>query len=382
MQRERVDVIVPDQRLAENDKRQARLEAAQHFELIDRVPVRINDNQWYVLGQRGVSVSEYLAGPQENLRHQLLNRKWRFENICDDLPLPTKEVWISPDLGCLRGTEFEMKVTWQADQPPKCEHPLTEVEQIDHLEAPDPAGGVNRFFIDWYQRMLECVDQFEFRLNGQPLEIRISIGQPGGPIPAAYALAGSNLLLWLAMDPERSMKLMNVVTQSHINCVRFFDELCGRSKEHSLGMGCDIGEMLSPEMFRQFVVPAYDRIWQAYPGRRSLHMCGNINHLFEVLRDDLHIDELNGFGFPVDPQRMADVWSGRITMIGGPSPILVCNGSEEQVRQACQTYINELNRNGGFILSLGGGTVAGTAPQRLNLLKEVAEQAAAEKLEI
>ncbi len=373
---ERIDIIVPEDRVADNEARVARIQAARRFEPVDRVPVFAQDNQWYVLAQRGVTPGEYVAGPRENLRQQLLNRKWRTEHLHDDQPIPTKHVHLSPDLGCLRGTEFDMKVVWPNDQPPKCEHPLTEPEQIDTLTVPDPAGGVNRIRIEWYKQMLACADDFDVRLNGERLDIRVHIGQQGGPIPAAYALAGTNLLLWLAMEPERSQRLFDIVTESHINGIRFFDELCGRPLEHGTGMGCDIGEMLSPDMYRQYVVPAYERVWQAYPGHRSLHMCGDINHLLDVLRDDLRIDEINGFGFPVDPLRMADAWAGRIVMKGGPSPMIVRDGPIERIIDECQRYIDTLNTNGGYILALGGGAAVGTPPEYLNAMVTASEQAA------
>ncbi len=374
---ERIDIVVSDERLAENEVRRERLAAAKRFEQTGRVPVLANENQWYVLDQRGVSPGQYVAGPRENLREQLLNLKWRCEYLHDDKPLPTGGVTITPDLGCLRGTEFDMKVVWPADQPPKCEHPLHEPEQVDDLRVPDPAGGVNRIRLDWFRQMREMAEEFDVRLNGTHVPVNIIINQPGGPIPAAYALAGENLLLWLAIEPERSKRLLDIVTESHINCIRHFDELLGRDSQHSVGMGCDIGEMLSADMYREFVVPAYDRIWQAYPGWRSLHMCGNINHLFEVLRDDMRIDELNGFGFPAAPERMADAWSGRLVMIGGPSPMLVKDGPTERIADEAARYIHLLGKQNGYVLSLGGGAAVGTSAEHLNALVRGAEQAAA-----
>ncbi|MFW6039344.1 MAG: uroporphyrinogen decarboxylase family protein [bacterium] len=368
MGRERIDIHVCEQRLAMNEERRARLEAVRRFEPVDHVPVQANVNQWYVLDQRGVSAGQYVSCPRENLRQQLLNHKWRLEQFDEDLPIPADVVTITPDLGCLRGTEFEMEVIWQEGQPPKCEHPLQAPEQVDALSVPDPAGGVNRIRLDWYRRMRDLAEEFNVRLNGERLEVRVSIGQPGGPIPAAYALAGDNLLLWLSVEPERAAKLLSITAESHINCIGYFDELCGRPTRHAVGMGCDIGEMLGPTMFRQFVVPAYERVWQAYPGRRSLHMCGDINHLFEALRDDLRIDELNGFGFPVDPAKMAEAWSGRVVMIGGPSPMLVKAGPSQRIVEESHRYIDCLNRRGGYILSLGGGAAVGTPVEHLRAM--------------
>jgi hypothetical protein len=35
-------------------------------------------------------------------------------------------------------------------------------------------------------------------------------------------------------------------------------------------------------------------------------MCGKINHLLDTIRDDLKITMLDGFGFPVPPELLAE----------------------------------------------------------------------------
>ncbi len=83
----RIDITVSDQRLAADQPNRARLAAARRFEHADRVPVLANENQWYVLDQRGVPAGQYVASPRENLLQQLLNCKWRLENLRDDLQI-------------------------------------------------------------------------------------------------------------------------------------------------------------------------------------------------------------------------------------------------------------------------------------------------------
>ena len=149
MPAQRIDITVPEAELALNDEKAERLRRAHAFRPVDRVPVTVNANQWVGLAARGVSAGEYVRSPRDNLRQQVLNLKWRIENICDDSPVPTGKVTFSPDLGCLRGNEFPMEITWPEDQPPKCSHPLTEAGELDSLDVPDPAGGLNARKIEW-----------------------------------------------------------------------------------------------------------------------------------------------------------------------------------------------------------------------------------------
>ena len=375
--KERIDIVVPEGELSLNDERRVRLRRARGFDPTDRVPVALNVCQWVALAARGVSPGEYVRSPRDNLRQQLLNHKWRVENVRDDSPIPTTSITIVPDLGCLRGCEFEMEVTWPEDQPPKCTHPLTDPRQMDSLEVPDPAGGLNATKEEWRKEMLGALDGFDVRLNGERLAVEVGLGSFGGPIPSAFALCGSNLFLWMMTDPRRVHRLMDVVARSHVRVTRHFDELLGRPAEHPLGMGADSAELVGPEAFREFVVPYYLKVWESYPGPRGLHMCGKTDHLLEILRDELRIDSFDGFGFGVDRDNLAEAMAGRVVLTGGPSPMLVQSGPPEAIVEACVSDIRKLGARGGFILSCGGGAAPHTPPEHFSSMVEASRRAAA-----
>jgi uroporphyrinogen-III decarboxylase len=374
--KERIDIVVPLELIEQNEEKAERVRKTYRFEPTDRAPVLVGIEQWAMLAARGSTPGRYLRSPRDNLREQILNQKWRIENVRDDSGIPTRAIGISPDLGCLRGVEFPMEIRFQENQPPKAIHPLTEPEQIDTLEAPPPDGGVNGKLLDWCRRMRDMAGDFDVRLNGQPLEVTVSIGHGGGPIPSAFALAGSNLLLWTLLEPERTHRLMRIVTESHINCTRHTDELMGRDPNHAVGMGADAAEMLSPDGFREFVVPYYLQIWEQAPGPRALHMCGKIDHLLDILRDELKITHLNGFGFPADRHLLAEKLGGRVVMRGGPSPILLRDGPPEAILAECVDYLHTVGHNGGYILGEGGGGAPGTPVAHYALMVRAAEEAA------
>lgn len=372
----RIDIVVPEERLARNDEKKARLERFSKFKEVDRVPVRINLNPWGLLEARGKIAADYFESPEDNLVEQILNRKWMYENIDDDTPIPTESLCFLPDVGCLRGMEFEMEVIWPRDQPPKCRHPLTELEQIDSLEIPPPDGGINKIRIDWYHRMKAKAEELDVRLNGNPLKIYLTLSQPGGPIPSAFALAGSNLYLWMLMDPERTHRLMQMVTDSHIQATRFFDKMFDRPLQHSIGIGADAGEMVGPDQYREFFVPYFLKIWDIYKGPRGFHNCGKNEHLLDIIRDELNIDSHNGFGACVDPEVLAEKMSGRVCLTGGPDPWMIKTGPIERIKEECCRYIETLNRNGGYQLSTGGGVTPGTPLPHLEAMIEASKSLA------
>lgn len=374
--REHIAITIDQGRLDVNDENKERLCSARAFKAVDRVPVVVNTNQWLMLAARKVTFGQYIRTPKDNLREQILNVKWRLEMIHDDLPLPDGSLKISPDLGCIRGTAFDIPVTFSENHAPKSKHILEKIEQIDELAVPDAAGGFNERLIEYYHGMQACREDFDVRLNGKPLELGITIGYPGGPMPSAFALAGQNLFLWMIEDPVRVHRLMDVVTQSHLRCVRYFDDLVGRDHDHSIGLGADTIELISAGMFKEFVVPYYNHIYEAYPGPRGIHNCGQNEHLLESIRDDLKINSHNGFGFCVNRERLAETMSGRVVLQGGPSPMLLASGDRGEILSETERYIEALAPGGGFILGLGGGSVAGTPPRNFDYLLEAARRVA------
>lgn len=371
---ERIDIVVSEEILALNPAKRERLDRTQKRQPTDRVLVLAYASSLMPLMVRRVPFDQFYANPLNNLREQLLNHKWRIESIRDDTPIPAEMISVTPDLGCIRGPEFPMEWQWPANQPPKCVHMLTEPEQIDALEVPEPTGGLNGKRIEWYHAMRELAERFEVRLNGKPLKIQVTLNHPGGPIPSAFALAGENLLAWMLMEPERTQRLMQIVTDSHIRCQRHVDKLLGLPAGHSIWMGGDIGEMLSPGLFRQFVVPYYRQIWEVYGRPRTYHMCGKIDHLLEIIRDEMQIDHLDDFGFVTDRSRLAEVMGGRVQLTGGPSPILIRDGSKSEVIDACVEYIRLLGPHGAFTLAPGGDALVDTPVERFAWMVEAAER--------
>jgi hypothetical protein len=366
--KERIDIIVPEGILAENDLKLARLDRTHQFKPTDRTPVVVDMQLWALLAGRGAHFSELLAGPRQHLLGQVLNKKYRFETIHDDLPIDTEKLAVELDFGALRGVEFPMQVVFNGDNQPKTVHLLREPQEIDHLAIPDPYSGHNKMRIDWYRAMLAAAEDFDVRLNGQPLRLEVTLTHWGGPIPSAFALCGSNLLLWIALDPERVHRLMEIVTQSHLNCLAYLDDLKAASHNHPVWLGADTGEMMGREHFKEFVLPYYRQIWENYPYPRVFHMCGKIDHIINLIRDELDITYLDGFGFPTDRRKLADGLAGKVVLRGGPHPSLIHDGPVEAIIAEGQDYIRTVGRQGGYILSEGFGIVADTPPEHIEAL--------------
>lgn len=373
--KERIDIVIPDERLAQNAAKIDRLDRAMKFQPTDRTPVVVDPQLWACLAGRGGSFAEMCGSPREHLRGQILNYKWRAENIPDDQPIETESLTIQTDFGALRGVEFPMAITFDGELSPKTNHLLHDLTDIDTLTIPPPDGGFNRQRIDWYFAMREMAEDFDVRVNGEPLTINIDLTHPGGPIPSAFALCGANLFLWMMMDPERVHQLMQIATDSHLQVIEYFAELTGRPVDHPVWSGCDTGEMMNPDMFREFVAPYYLQVWEKHPGPRTYHMCGAIDHILDILRDDMAITYLNGFGFPADPQLLGEKLGGKVVLRGGPHPVLIHDGPEEEIIKVCTDYIEQVGHAGGYILCEGFGLMPGTPASHIEAMIEASRRA-------
>lgn len=374
--KERIDITVAENELERNGEKRERLRKTFHFEPTDRVPVVFEVQQAAALAARGSSFSAYIRSPLDNLREQILNYKWRCENIRDDRPIETKVLHIEPDFGAQRGIEFPIQIVWTENEAPKVQPLLQQPEEIDNLTMPEPDGGFNTTRIRWYRDMALLIDDFDIRINGTPLRVQLTLDQRGGPVPAAFALCGSNLFLWMLTDPDRIHRLMDIVTRSHLRCIRFFDEMTGRTgRRHLSEVGGDTGEMVSPEHFSSFFAPYVKKIWEKYDQWKTYHMCGKIDHLLDILLDDLEIDFLNGFGFPVDRRILGEKWAGKVVLRGGLHPDTLLKSTPEAIIPAVLDYINTVGVHGGYILSDGYGLAPGTPMENLNAVLEASRQA-------
>jgi uroporphyrinogen decarboxylase len=364
----KVEMSYSEDRMKANRER---MKAHSQFKYFDRVPVIIGVSLRYFLRERKVGYNEYFSSPLSQVYHQLMNRKWFLENMDDD-SVQGSGVSVSPDFSTIRGAMFDVDVNWSDTEIPKTLPILHDVDDVKHLKIPHPTNGLCGKKIEWYQQMKEIVKEAEVMFNGKPVQVHVGIGGEGGPLPIALSLAGKNLFLWAGEAPEIVHELMEKTTQAFIDYENYIRSLTGSSKQ-GCGMGCDGGEMFSLKHFAEFVLPYYNRVYEGFPGHRGLHMCGKIDHLLSILRDEMKIKSLDGFGDPVNKKLLAEKFAGRVYMSGGVNIALLLHGTKEQIRGDCMNALQTLSSHGGYILQDGNNVPPDTPLENIRILIECAE---------
>jgi len=89
-------------------------------------------------------------------------------------------------------------------------------------------------------------------------------------------------------------------------------------------------------------------------------MCGDSTHLHNALVNDLQMTHFDIFGYLVPPKVAATNLGKNILLWGNINPMLMLNGTKEQVKQAAMECLEALAPCGGFMLGDGANVCPGT----------------------
>jgi len=368
----KIELSCPPEQIAETRRV---LAASRQFDYGERVPVLPGVSERYQLDRRGVELGAYYESPEAQVYHQLQNFKWRAEHILTDV-IWDAGVTVAPDFGHVVPAAFfdEAQIVFTGSDTPRIVPCLTDPKGIDALRVPEPAGRLGRKYIDWYLKMRDIVKDYELTVNGKAVPIDVGVGGLGGGIMLACVdLAGENVFVWMVECPDKVHLLLEKICRAKLSFWKWACQVSGHDLPCRGGSG-DAAEMLSPKAFREFYIPYYNKTHLNCGQRRNLHMCGNIMHLLDVLRDELKITELNGFGSLVDRRTIATALGGRVRLKGNVDPVLLQKGHSDDIRKDVFDALETMAPAGGYTLCDGYSLVPGTPVENVNLMTECARE--------
>jgi uroporphyrinogen decarboxylase len=367
----------------EIEKRRARVETVKRFGTPDRVPVIPAIGHRFLVPVTGTRFRDYYADPETMLRTQILAQKWLMENIRTDAHGITG-AWVGAwtdfqnafEAGSL-GVEIAFPdddIPWVGPGWVKDERDLRRLEAMDFVHS-----GLNARQIEYRKAMMSVAEKYPVRFAGGP------VFYPGanpnlthtsdGPFGVAGDLMGNTeLFLACGERPDFVRELLRIITDKLLAWLDFCAEEERLAKPVGLAWTDDLAVSLSRRMFEEIVLPSEKRLRDHFEGWAMLHMCGRSDHLLKVFRDGLRIHELQGFGYEVDLDRVADVLGGRVVLLGNVNPMLILSGTPEEVRQATRRVIEKLAPGRGFIVQDGNNIPPGSPLENINAMMEAAER--------
>lgn len=172
-------------------------------------------------------------------------------------------------------------------------HPYSSLQEAIHRlsEPVDWAkAGMTPFFMDFR-------DQLRKAFPGEP--VGLSWGDEG-PVTTAYELRGDGFFVDIYDDPEAADTYMEAVTNSILDFHRWRCEVDGRpAVGASGGMVDDISSLLSPRLWPRFVIPWWEKRFQAITtGSRHAH----VENLVEEHMPFLEVIGLSSFDPSISPK--------------------------------------------------------------------------------
>jgi len=355
-----------------------RLEAVESFEHPDRVPCILLICERYLMDAvLGGYTLDYFSSARKMADCQIAFAKWRSEHIFDDSVVAKVNIFPyfenvseSGGLGC--------KILWSEKGPPRAIPFIEEPEDVDRFEVPDWERGEGLWGkkFRYYREMVDYAKSVDLTINGK--STHPNVAYPGGlnlaPVTLAVDMVGmERLSAWMFRCPDVVHRLLNRIADEEIRWEKYCRSLTD-SKPKGIGISDDGAAYLSPELFKEFSVPYLNKIYDAFPGTRGLHMCGAVEHQLDMYSEDLRITHFSAFGYCVDPHVAAEKLGGRAVMSGNVDPQLILNGPPSRIMEAARHVIEAIAPYGGFILQDGANICPGTPIENMRAMLAAAEE--------
>jgi uroporphyrinogen decarboxylase len=362
--------------------RRQRVEQTRRFELPDRIPVIPAIAHRFLIPMTGVCFRDYYASAETMLHAQIMAQKWLMENVRTDafgITGPWVGAWTdfqntfeAGSLGCPIVFPDD-DIPWVGRGWVKTDEDLKTLEAMDFIHR-----GINARQIAYRRAMLAVAEKYPVRFQGgevfYPGASASLTHTSDGPYGVAGDLTGqTELFLATKERPDFVRELLRIVTQKLIEYLDFCWEEEQLPTPRDFAWTDDLAVSLSAETYRDVVLPEERRLRFHFDGRLSLHMCGKTDHLLDIFVNDLQIHEFQGYGYQVSLERVAAAMGGRVVLIGNVNPMLIANGTPEQVREATRKVIETLGPYRGVIIQDGSNIPPGSPLENINAMMEAAE---------
>jgi len=360
------------------ERSRRRLEARGEFKYVDRVPVGFCLTPRFFAPLFDLPYHEFFRDAETHYYWQLQFAKHRIENVPEDTTCTRPVIGVYPFFdNVLDSDALGAEVHWPENETLQACPTIHTVDQMERFEIPPPDAGLWGRLVDWCGQMRAFAE--ETRVTFGPMEAHVEVGAPstGGLSPHMLAidLVGTDFYWWQIEHPGACHRFLDKITTALLRTQAYFEEIWPRPRG-GMWLAEDSAQIMSAEQFREFCVPYDLKLYgRNAPGAaRAMHMCGRSAHLHEALIDDLHITSFDLFGYQVDPEVAATNLGGRALLWGNINPMLMLDGTRDEVKQACLHALEKMAPCGGLLLGDGANVCPGTPLANLTVLVEAAEE--------
>lgn len=219
----------------------------------------------------------------------------------------------------------------------------TTYEDVKWLEPADPYG-------DNY--MAQALRTLEYMVAHCPQGYRVNPHPIMGPFTVGASIRGiSDFSADTIMEPDLVAKILDVVIETQIRFMKAQEKILGSL--HHIFLADDLSAFLSEPMYRDIILPGYLRLFEEFPDtQRWLHNDSTARHVAPAIADSgmvawQYLPE-------IPPQEALELTRGKVTLLGGLSPLELQQWSEEETYQKCTDILSSFEGNSKFVLAAGG----------------------------
>jgi uroporphyrinogen-III decarboxylase len=244
---------------------------------------------------------------------------------------------------------------------------------------PEVNSGLWGTVLEWWQRMKDLATETKVTFSGQDGRVDVAPLGTGclSPHMIAVDLVGEDFYWWMLEYPEACHRFLHRITGALMAAEENFRRIDPRPRG-GYALAEDSAQAMSPQLFKEFCIPyttaLYDRFGAGLRNGRAMHMCGNSTHLHRTLVDDARISSFDVFGYLVPPRVAAENLGGRMYLWGNINPMLMLQGTKEEVKAEALEALKWMAPCGGFMLGDGANVCPGTPVENLAVLTEAAEE--------
>ncbi len=274
-----------------------RIKKAFNFEIDDfrEVPLILQTNSYWLTGHDPEEIpDDYFDDPRSMLEFQEVGIEEHLEKIDDDY-IPYLMPWYGV---ALMSGAFGSKIVFPKKIDPSCaSFGIEKLEDIRKINIPEFE---KNFFT---KKVLDTIKHFKDNSDWP-----ITITDPQGTLACIALTVGyKNLFYWMNDNPEEIDLLFEKVNQSLIEWVKIQKKYSGEKIDQCngainvalpKGLGVwwadDDSVILSPEMYKRFVMPHYSKLFGSF-GSGMLHWCGNSNHQLDNILNVKEIKAVHNY---------------------------------------------------------------------------------------
>jgi len=374
-----IEIGVPIEEIYARGERVAK---TKRFETPDRVAVNPAINFRYLLPAIGVRFRDYFNDPEVMLRSQILGQKWLMENVKTDAHSITG-AWVGGWTDFQNATEASAmgcEVVFPENDIPMVREDgwIRDEKDLLRLEAMDTINnGLNARQILFRREMMKIAEKYPARFQGGPVfypgENPALTHTSNGPFTnAAYLMGTTEAFTAIVERPDFMRELLRIIVDKTIAWLDF----CWNEEQiesRDFAWTDDLAAYLSAKTWQDVLLPFNQRLRDHFDWA-SMHMCGHTNHLLEMFTNLLKINEYQGFGWEVDLDRIADIMGGKVVLLGNVNPLVISNGTPDDVKQATRLVIEKLAPCKGIIIQDGNNIAPGSPVENINAMMEAAEE--------